>query len=116
MPEELANIIIRTLHKDPERRYSSAAEMDTALSTLQRDLNLAQFDVSSTPGKPVDPSLIHALKDIFKPQTLKIMLHRPSGGYVLGRNLPTWVVLTIMFLLALILTLVSINLLNRLLA
>lgn len=104
VPEDLANIVTRALQKDSRLRFPGAAQLDAALSDLEKDLDMTSVGVRPRQWKPVEAGLFQVLKELFEPRTLYTLLQRPSEWQIAHRNLPLWLVLALLFMLTFMLT------------
>ena len=98
VPEELANIVARALQKDAQLRFPSAAEMDLALFTLEKDFRLTSIQPGYSAGRSAKFDFISWLKGFLEPNTIKSLLRSP--WQIAGRTFPFGAVLAFQFILA----------------
>ena len=103
VPEELANIVARALHKDPQHRFPSAAEMDEAFFALEKDFGLASIETGPSGGGSTELDFISWLKGLLEPKAIKSLLLSPWK--IGGRTIPFGAVLAILFFLVFLIAL-----------
>jgi serine/threonine protein kinase len=104
IPARLAEIAARALEKAPEARFSSAAEMGAALSTLQNEFEEDLLVRRHPARQSITAGLYRMLRDLAAPGALKDLLLRPTNWQVAGREVPVWVVLAFQFALVFLIT------------
>lgn len=98
VPEELANIVAQALQKDPQLRFHSAAEMDLALSTLEKNLESVSTGTGNLSSRSPEHDFISWMKGFLEPDAVKSLLRSPWR--IAGKSLPFWGVLGLQFILA----------------
>ena len=98
VPADLANLVVRALQKDAQLRYASAAEMEVALSTLEKDYAVASMESNHSDLQPAVLDFKSLLKVLFAPGVTKNLVISP--WQIAGRRLPFGVVLAFLAALA----------------
>ena len=97
VPDELANIVARALQKEPQLRFTSAAEMDAALFALEKDFKLTAMGSGDRGGGAADFDFIAWLRGFLEPSAIKSRLLSP--WQIAGRTLPFGAVIAFLFVL-----------------
>lgn len=91
IPEDMAKIVIHALQNDTNLRFASAAEMDIALTALEKNYASASIENSTADQQPAASNFTLFLRGLFEPDMVKSLLLAP--WFIAGRKLPFWMVL-----------------------
>ena len=98
IPDDLTEVARRALEKTPERRFTSAGEMESALSAVLITGSLSPVEGSATNGTAAGTGWLRFLRELANPRVLKRLFSYPVRVPLASWSLPFGVILILQFL------------------